>query len=251
MARKFLIISVMAWVVGPSLWAQPGGIRLLGTQAGRPGKVVKGAPYSADVTNETTRMLADGNTIHQITSGRVYRDSEGRTRQESALQALSSAVAGRSTPRLAFIYDPAASVSYVLDLVKHTATRTVWPQDTAASATNPPQRQLRRDPANIKRESLGTQLFSGLMADVTRTTLTIPIGQIGNSQPISVVTERWRSPDLQVVVYSKRIDPREGETVFQLTNINRSEPPAALFTAPSDFSISDVQPRTRGSAGPR
>jgi hypothetical protein len=245
MVRKILKISMMigAMAFAATLHAQNRGLRLLGTQAGRPGKIVKGAPYSADVSNETTRTLPDGNTIHQVSTGRVYRDSEGRTREEPSLQALSSAAPGGSVPQLAFIYDPVASVSYVLNLMKHTATRTVWPQVPAGVPSNRPNRQPRPAQAIAKKESLGMQVMSGLVADVTRTTQTIPAGQIGNSQPIVVVSERWYSPDLQVALFSKRSDPRVGETVSQLTNISRSEPPAALFAVPADFSITDAKAR--------
>lgn len=48
-------------------------------------KVVKGAPYSAEISTEVTRTLADGNVIARKTTGRVYRDGEGRTRQETVV----------------------------------------------------------------------------------------------------------------------------------------------------------------------
>src|SRR5688572_956566 len=47
-------------------------------------KVVKGAPYSAELVTETVQSLADGNTISRKKTGAVYRDGEGRTRQETA-----------------------------------------------------------------------------------------------------------------------------------------------------------------------
>lgn len=245
MTRKLMNIGLMIGVValGATLHAQGRGVRLLGTQAGRPGKIVKGAPYSADVSNETTRTLADGNTIHQTSSGRIYRDGEGRTREEPSLQVLGSAVPGGNVPQLAFIYDPVAGVSYVLNLMNRTATRTVWPQPPAGGPVNQPNGPPRPAPLNTRNESLGTQVIASVLAEGTRTTLTIPAGQIGNTQPIAVVSERWYSPDLQVVVFSKRSDPRAGDTVYQLTNINRSEPPAALFAVPAEFQISDVKPR--------
>ena len=43
---------------------------------------------------------------------------------------------------------------------------------------------------------------------------------------------------------SKRTDPRMGETVYKLTNINRSEPLPALFQVPSDYTIRDAQTQT-------
>jgi hypothetical protein len=36
-------------------------------------------------------------------------------------------------------------------------------------------------------------------------------------------------------VYSRRTDPRFGETIYRLTNITRAEPDAALFQVPPDY----------------
>lgn len=46
------------------------------------GKLVKNAPYSAEVVMERQQNLADGNQIVNKTSSLSYRDSAGRTRQE-------------------------------------------------------------------------------------------------------------------------------------------------------------------------
>lgn len=92
---------------------------------------------------------------------------------------------------------------------------------------------------NAATEDLGSQTMQGVTVTGTRTTRTIPTGQIGNDAPISVVTEVWTSPDLRTVVYSKRTDPRMGEQTFQLTNITRSEPDPSLFTVPAGFTVTD------------
>lgn len=86
-----------------------------------------------------------------------------------------------------------------------------------------------------QKESLGTQMIEGVQAEGTRTTLTIPAGAIGNDLPIQVVSERWYSPELQTVVMTKHSDPRMGDTVYRLTNINRNEPASSLFQAPADY----------------
>ena len=88
-------------------------------------------------------------------------------------------------------------------------------------------------------ESLGTQFMEGVAVEGTRTTMTIPAGQIGNEQPINVVSERWFSPDLKVLVMSRQSDPRFGETTYRLTNLTRSEPSPQLFEIPSDFTVVD------------
>src|SRR6476620_273497 len=52
------------------------------------GKVVKGAPYSAEAVTETIQTLGDGNRIVNRISSMLYRDSEGRTRREQSLKGL-------------------------------------------------------------------------------------------------------------------------------------------------------------------
>jgi hypothetical protein len=90
---------------------------------------------------------------------------------------------------------------------------------------------------NVTKESLGAQTVNGVSAQGTRFTRTIPAGKIGNDKPITVTREIWYSSDLQMVVQSKHSDPRFGETTYSLTNIQRNEPPASLFTVPSDYSV--------------
>src|SRR3989442_6405918 len=73
--------------------------------------IVKGAPYSAELTTEHIQTLADGNRIVQKTTGRVYRDSQGRVRREE------DRPAGASIS----IVDAVAGVTYTLDPVRKTA----------------------------------------------------------------------------------------------------------------------------------
>jgi len=86
-------------------------------------------------------------------------------------------------------------------------------------------------------ELLGTRDFDGVRADGKRTTRTIPAGAIGNEKVIAIVSERWFSPDLDVVVMTRNLDPRSGETVYRLTNIKRGEPSADLFKIPTDYKV--------------
>src|SRR5262245_55471134 len=76
---------------------------------------VKGAPYSAEIIKESTQVLADGNRIVQRSTGRVYRDSEGRVRREEDHPSGSPSVS---------IIDSTAGVSYSLDAENHVAWRT-------------------------------------------------------------------------------------------------------------------------------
>lgn len=79
------------------------------------GKVVKGAPYSAQAVTETTQTLSDGNRIINKSTATVYRDSEGRTRREQTLRVMGPFATGGEPPQTIFINDPVAGVNYALD----------------------------------------------------------------------------------------------------------------------------------------
>ena len=64
-------------------------------------------------------------------------------------------------------------------------------------------------------ESLGKQNIEGVEAEGTRSTVTIPAGEIGNERAIEIVFERWYSPELQMVVMTRHYDPRFGETTYR------------------------------------
>ena len=98
----------------------------------------------------------------------------------------------------------------------------------------------RHDGTEPKVEKLASQTIEGVLAEGQKITHTIPAGAIGNEQPIDIVDERWYSPELQTVVMTRHSDPRSGETVFRLTNINRSEPARTLFEVPSDYTVREV-----------
>jgi len=86
---------------------------------------------------------------------------------------------------------------------------------------------------------LGGRDFSGVRAEGNQRSYTIPAGEIGNRAPIDVSSETWYSPELQVTVYHKRSDPRSGDVVYRLDKLKRGEPPAALFSVPSDYTVRD------------
>ncbi|HKX33531.1 MAG TPA: hypothetical protein VJ302_37985, partial [Blastocatellia bacterium] len=94
----------------------------------------------------------------------------------------------------------------------------------------PPEAEALAEPGRT--ESLGRQMIEGFEAEGTRTTISIPAGRIGNDQPLEIVHERWYSPELQATLLSRHNDPRWGETVYKLLNINRHTPDRSLFIPP-------------------
>ena len=257
----------------------PPDARLLGAVPGRPNRVVKNAPFSADAVTETTQTLADGNRIRQSAKAKLYRDADGRERNEQSLGGLGILLPNASLPTVIYINDPVAGVDYALNSRDKTASRfsrdrgpSRGPQPGEspktgqdASHANAPDggrpgggrwgRGGRSGPPMrdaVKTESLGRQTMEGVQADGTRTTQTIPAGSdMGNELPIQIVSETWYSPDLQMVVYSRHVDPRAGETVYRLTNISRSDPPQTLFQPPPEYRVVSGQGAGRGQWNPR
>jgi hypothetical protein len=232
-------------------------------------RLVKGAPYSAQATTETTQILSDGNRIVTSSTAAVYRDGEGRTRREQTLKAIGAFSASGESFKTISINDPVAGVSYVLEPHSHTARKIQGLRIEAGAGagfkvssggegnvifnrTSNGEVQLKRGTveANVREEKLrnefrnedlGTQAIEGINASGTRTTITIPAGQIGNERAIEIVDERWVSPELKTVVMTRHSDPRSGEVVYRLTNINRAEPDHSLFEVPSDYTLRDDQ----------
>jgi len=90
------------------------------------GRTVKNAPYSAEVINEQSRTLADGNQIATRTSAMSYRDSAGRTRHEVR--------DANGNVRLVTIRDTVAGTTLVLRPATHSATRIGAPGELARIA---------------------------------------------------------------------------------------------------------------------
>ncbi len=102
----------------------------------------------------------------------------------------------------------------------------------------PPLASQRADASKdsaVKREKL-SQTYEGLRVDVERSIETIASGAIGNSRPIESVSEQFYSPDLKMNVFARRSDPRNGESIYRMTEIKRSEPDAAQFRVPAGYS---------------
>jgi hypothetical protein len=207
---------------------------------------VKGAPYTATATTESTQILPDGNRIVHSQSGLVARDGEGRTRREEALGSMGPlAIRGGKT---VFIHDPVARSMIMLNPEQKTArvskhdepnTMKVMGMHNNGEASGEAHMRVERmaERGEVKQESLGTQTIDGVSAEGTRVTRTIAAGAIGNEKPIVITIERWTSPDLHTLVLMKRSDPRFGESVFKLTNIKLGEPDSSLFQVPAGFTI--------------
>jgi hypothetical protein len=230
-------------------------MEILGFGEMHSGKVVTGAPYSAVAVSETIQTLGDGNVIDRKIQSNVYRDGQGRTRRETTFAGVGALAASGQPRSMVMIHDPVASTAYVLHTDQKTAEQLPARRGGSKNAGNLQgkfEAHFQQEIANgtLKKEDLGVQTINGISAQGTRYTRTIPAGQVGNANAITIVNERWYSPDLQVVVKSVRSDPRMGQTTYTLTNVQRTEPAASLFTVPSDYTVTQASPHGHRRGGP-
>src|SRR5215471_10057189 len=216
------------------------GLRFISSEMSYSGKVVKRVPYSAETLTENTQFLNNGTRLTRRMTGMVYRDDEGRTRREMSASTAGPFATSGDTQRLIFINDPVAGVSCTISPDSGaTFTKTL----PAASNDEPPESGVSSE--NRRTESLGKEVIEGFVAEGTRTTILIPPGSIGNDKPIEIVHELWYSPELQTILLSKHSDPRWGETVYRLRNIDRAAPDPSLFSLPAPSTPKDKKTRPR------
>jgi len=287
----------MKWFTsyGPAAMAAQATFQFIAAEAGQPGKLVTGAPYTGEGVSETIQTLADGTRITRRNSTSYARDSEGRVREERTLAAIGPWASSGEPHRLITIHDPVAKETIILDEKERTARRMKMPDPaaihhmkafremkafgerkrgkakagedvetvvrggfsgTVVAAGEQPHiaflpapasgaivhRQdvlIATDEKNIKQEALGRQTMEGLSVEGSRTIRTIPANEIGNDRDIVSTTERWTSPELQVMVRSVTKDPQFGEMNYRLTNVRRGEPDKSLFQIPAGYTVTD------------
>jgi len=225
------------------------GSRIAGTS-------VSGAPFSAEVVTENTQKLEDGTQIQRTRRTRIYRDGEGRTREDF----LRTQGEDRGlTPSLvvanAVISDPEARIYYYLDVRRKAFEQTSGPWPEPEGEGHADRKDARsKEEADRRREGeednpsvyLGKRTIEGVEVAGTQRTRVIEAGRIGNDREIRIVSERWFSPELQIEVLTKDSDPRRGTRTYRLTNIQRFEPLPALFVPPPDYkSNADDEDRER------
>lgn len=245
--------------------------QFIAAEMGFSNRVVKGKPYSAEAVTEINQVLADGNRISRKVSAMVYRDSEGRTRREQTLGMIGPFKPEGPPPTTISIEDPIAGVRYTLDPQRkvafklpmgkfeamvapprqdgetgttggHVQVPDMGPDHAAAGVAMPPANVFyraihRTEPSNA--EKLGQQIIEGVAAEGTRTITTIPAGELGNERPIETVSERWYAPQIEAIIMTRHNDPRQGETVYKLTNIQLTEPSRTLFEVPADYKVEE------------
>jgi len=206
-------------------------------------RLLLGARFSAVIGTESTQSLADGTQIRKKFKGLVYRDSAGRIRYEQYAP-TNPDTDFPAAPKMVHIFDPVAGFWYVFfpetavgsrHRLNEPATGLGVSQRSSAPASASTQSQ---EPEPVV-ENLGSKLLEGLWVNGRRITRTIPAGTEGNDRVLTVVVETWESLEMGITLLQQNSDPRSGNAIKRMTNLKRTEPDAALFQLPTDYTIRD------------
>jgi hypothetical protein len=211
------------------------------------------APFTADALTTVMQRLPDGSRIERKMTAHYYRDAAGRVRVEQAPPAKPSA-----DVRIIVFPDPASSGGYLLEpSSRHARILTRSIEDVAVGGGKHFAVRIGavdfinfdRSPAahlesigppltdTVSDEALGSRQISGVETIGRRVTRVVPVGVLGNDEPIKLVDERWASPELKLLIYSRFSNSRTAAVEYLVTNIRRLEPSASLFEVPADYTL--------------
>jgi len=204
-----------------------GSFEFGGLVGGFGGRTITGKPFQATFTITRTESLP-GNTITNTTTGTVARDSDGDTYRDFKLASIGPWAAANGPQEFLYLRNVSAMMQYIVNKTKGTfESFAIHPHDPAGRDEG---RFRHRDHSdsdsnNVTVDDNPTAIYSDpatgtkYTVDDKKITRTIPAGAIGNANPIVIVSERWYSSDLNLVLETSHSDPRFGTSVYQLSNI--------------------------------
>jgi hypothetical protein len=196
---------------------------------------IPNAPFSAIVSTESVRMLADGGRITLVNHRAIARDGAGRIFQERRLLVPPDGE-HESVITQTEISDPVAHKLYICKPDEHVCQLESYSPPLFAGT--PSAIKLTE---KMSREDLGKQFIGGLEAAGTRETTVVEPGVIGNDSELHIIPEYWYSPQLSINLSSKLQDPRIGTQDFELSSITLGEPDAKLFKVPPGSEVIDLR----------
>ncbi len=198
---------------------------------------VPNAAFSAHVDIVSKQKLEDGTMSTRISSAEIARDSAGRIYNERrALVPTTSP--GEPLLLSAHIYDPATRTSVFLEPSTHLAKQIVLKQ---APKDGVAREAVSANPS-VKEEDLGTQTLGPLTIHGIRKSRVVPAQESATGAQVTVTDEYWFSPELSMYMVIKHNDPRTGEQIVGVSDVQRTEPPASRFAVPAGYKLVDETP---------
>ena len=195
---------------------------------------IKGFPFSADVIRNEEFHPANRKEIHFEIHGRMYRDSQGRTRTDR--QWLVNGIM-RVEPSM--IVDPVQQIIIHIEHNSKTVTiqHGVDPPGTAKTDTGAIEKTIEKAAEEETllpgSKHLGKMVLEGFTAIGTQYT--------HSERPLDR-SESWVSDDMPgTVLMMKSEGPQAGTVITtRLANIKREEPDPQLFRPPAGYAVHDA-----------
>ena len=204
------------------------------------------APFSATVNIVSHQKLADG-TEHVVTSiNHVGRTSSGIIYNERR-RLMPAGFKGE--PRLiqGHIYNPSNHLNIFTNPITHLAIETILPHPPAQ--TPGPTSPGPKLPGTVETD-LGTQTMNEVELRGLRRERTIAADASGTGKAVVITDDYWYSPQLFIYLIIRHDDPRTGEQMIAVSQIDAHEPDAAMFAVPPEYKVVDETPTTGPMAPP-
>ena len=201
---------------------------------------VPNAPFSATVDIISHEILPGGGVNIRTTVNHIARASSGRIYNERR-QLVPTTFQGDPILLSSLIYDPSSRLSISVDPFSHLARERVLPTAPSAPANSVPSHTPANNPY-FKQEDIGTQPLGSLTLTGIRKTRTIPAAMSTTGNDIVIVDEYWYSPELSIYMIIKHNDPRTGEQIVAVSQVDRHEPDASRFAVPTGYRVVDETP---------
>lgn len=225
--------------------------------------------YTAEVKSTNVQTLADGTTITREGKQVYARDSLGRTMQAMTgypfvgdRSGFTRVNANDPVENTQSNWDSQTKKARVIKMPPQDERHGCWSSEsgnfrmnfgpvpgssqtksgagTAASspvATLPPVPTPRPKPKSQTTEDLGTTMIMGVEAHGTRTTITTPVGEMGNDRPLVRTVEHWSAPGFGFPMRQVNIDPQSGRQTTELVSLDLGEPDPATFQPPEGYAV--------------
>ena len=225
------VLALAAVLAAPAAGAQGGGGIFV--------TPIPGAPFSGIVRVEKTDVQPNGATLQVWSERQIARDTTGRIYNESR-PFVPAAVNTVPPVIVVHLYDPQSRMSEFLYPQRKTYQMIIL---NRPPATDSPDNFASSTAASAqlseltRREDLGDRTIAGLRAHGVRLTQTLPAAQSGTGQDVVVTNEYWYSEALRLNLMTRHDDARTGSMTTTLTQVNPTEPNAALFGVPAGYTM--------------
>ncbi len=201
---------------------------------------VPNAPFTAKLEIISHELLPNGSVDIRTSTAHIARSSSGRIYNELR-QLVPSSYQGDPQLLSVHIYDPNNRLNIFYQPFTRIARESYLRQPPRPPANAVPARTPANNP-DFKEEQLGTQPLSGLTLTGIRKTRIIPAATSTTGKDIVITDEYWYSPELSIYMIIKHNDPRTGEQIVAVSEVERHEPEAALMSVPSGYKVVDENP---------